>query len=118
MNITHSERSQFTFDDAGMLDLKGSPEQVQAWHVRWGRDAGRLSAEQGRSVKTYCDAIIGHNEIINFSGLLQVKEILRLRIEDLYVPLSALPKAAERRLSHEELRAHFDQDPERFREMR
>lgn len=33
LSLSSSEREAFVFQDAGLLDLKGSPAPMQAWHV-------------------------------------------------------------------------------------
>lgn len=100
-NLSPSERATFTFEDAGLLPLKGSPEPVQSWHVRYRRQSRGMSPEERKMVRKYCQRLIAANESLDFRGILQVREILRLRVEDLYVPLWATLEGAHRLLARE-----------------
>jgi len=48
-NISPSERHAFEFEDAGSLELKGSPEPVRAWHVKRADEEPRPKPEGKRT---------------------------------------------------------------------
>ena len=55
--------------------------------------------DENRLKELYCQRLIAAHEYLDFRGILQMREILRLRLEDLYVPLSATTEATQRIIS-------------------
>jgi len=47
-------------------------------------------AREREAIAAYRRRLIGDHEYLDFRGILQVREVLQLRLEDLYVPLSAM----------------------------
>ncbi|MBI4641765.1 MAG: hypothetical protein HY731_13800, partial [Candidatus Tectomicrobia bacterium] len=66
-------------------ESKALSEQATATLIELGDDR--------RLRELYCQRLIADNEYLNFRGILQMREILRLRLEDLYVPLWATTEA-------------------------
>ena len=66
----------------------------------WKQKFSKLSAHR-QAIHNYCQRLIAANEHLDFRGILQVRQILPLRLEDLYVPLYATTEAAQRLLSQE-----------------
>lgn len=54
------------------------------------------------SVQSYRQRLIADNERLDFRGLLQVREFLRMRLEDLYVPLKGTTESGQKPLSGDE----------------
>ncbi len=69
--------------------------------------------DEPRLKELYCQRLIAANEYLDFRGILQVREVLRLRLEDLYVPLWAITEATQRVLTR---RAGAGRNPSRDRE--
>jgi hypothetical protein len=69
---------------------------------KWKQEICKLSHHR-QAIRDYCRTVIAENEYMDFRGILQVREILKLRVEDLYVPLWATGKPLEQSPASEEL---------------
>jgi HEAT repeat protein len=77
------------YDEVIRLAERERKRRLAGWNQRLSRPPA-----QKRAVRDFCSRLIAANEYLDFRGILQMREILRLRVEDLYVPLWAMLEAA------------------------
>jgi predicted NACHT family NTPase len=61
-----------------------------------------------RELKSYRDRLIAANEYLDFRGIMQMREILRLRLEEIYVPLWATTSEPQSLLPTERIKAEAE----------
>jgi hypothetical protein len=62
-----------------------------------------------RELKSYRDRLIAANEYLDFRGVMQMREILRLRLEEIYVPLWATTSESQSPFPTERIKAEAEQ---------